>query len=242
MKMNNRKHKPAAISVAAVLSLSLLFTACGNKNPEATPDIVTSATTAPQQAVIDDPFGENDSISVYTGKEVENEEDLAIFKISFDLPAGWETSIDNAEGKQFLSEKGGVVVKAQNFKEEFQDLAVFADQGCAGIKLNNMLFQADTEFSEPMNTTVAGFDAIRYDYTVTAYQFEFEVDEEGAQIIDENGDRIVKSKNVIGEFSDRVYYFYSDEDVFYIICEASKENAGSAAADFDAIIASAKIS
>ncbi|MDE7293122.1 MAG: hypothetical protein K2N72_01725, partial [Oscillospiraceae bacterium] len=215
--MNSKTHKPAA-AAAAILSLSLLLTACGNNNSNDNPDIVTSATTSPQQAVIEDPFGgEDESISIYTGREVENEEDLAIFKISFDLPDGWETTIDNAEGKQFLSEKGEVVVKAQNFKEEFQDLAVFADQGCAGIKMNNMLFQADTEFSEPMNTTVAGFDAIRYDYTVTAYQFEFEVDEEGAQIIDENGDRIVKSKNVIGEFSDRVYYFYSNEDVFYII-------------------------
>lgn len=240
--MNNKTHRPAAISAAAVLSLSLLLTACSDNNSsENNTDIVTSATTAPQQAVIDDPFGEG-SLSVYTGKEVANEDELAIFKISFDLPDGWEAAIDNAEGKQFLSEKGGVVVKAQNFKEEFQDLAVFADQGCAGIKMNNMLFQADTDFSDPVNTTVAGFDAIRYDYTVTAYQFEFEVDEEGAQIIDENGDRIVKSKNVIGEFSDRVYYFYSDEDVFYIICEASKENAVAAAADFDAIISSAKIS
>ncbi|MDE6591468.1 MAG: hypothetical protein K2K57_00190 [Oscillospiraceae bacterium] len=241
--MKNKMYKPAAISAAAVLSLSLLLTACGDKNnSDNNPDIVTSATTAPQQAVIDDPFGTDDSVSVYTGREVENESDLAIFKISFDLPDGWETTIDNADGKQFLSEKGEVVVKAQNFKEEFQDLAVFADQGCAGIKMNNMLFQADTEFSDPINTTVAGFDAIRYDYTVTAYEFEFELDEEGAQIINENGERIVKSKNVIGVFSDRVYYFYSDEDVFYIICEASKENAVSAAADFDSIISSAKIS
>ncbi|MCM1579415.1 MAG: hypothetical protein NC078_11515 [Ruminococcus sp.] len=239
IKINRR----AAMSSAAALLLTLSFTACKNKEPEETSPVETSVTTTPKQAVIEDPFGVSESsVSIYTGSEVANEEDLAIFKISFDLPDGWETSIDNSEGKQFLSENGEVVVKAQNFKEEFQELAVFADQGCAGIKMNNMLFQADTEFSDPINTSVAGFDAIRYDYTVTAYIFEYELDDEGNPKTDENGDRIVTAKNVYGEYVNRVYYFYSDEDVFYVICQAPKDKSEAAAPDFDSIIASAKIS
>lgn len=241
--MISRKRKAMKICLAALCAASmLLLTGCGGNDEEENP-VVTSADTTAEQTVIADPLGgEDDDITVYTGKQVENEEDLAIYKISFDLPEGYTTTIDNAEGKQYLSDNGQVVVKAQNFKEEFQDLAVFADQGCAGIKLNNMLFQADTEFSEPINTTVAGFDAIRYDYTITSYQFDFELDENGEPVLDENGDRIVTDKRVIGEFVDRIYYFYSDEDVFYIICEASKDKAEAAAAEFDSIIASAKIS
>lgn len=228
--------------IAAAVCAALLLTGCGGNNSDDDDPVATSAETTASETVIAGPFDGEEDISVYTGRAVENEEDLAIYKISFDLPEGYETLIDNAEGKQYSSENGQVVVKAQNFKEEFQDLAVFADQGCAGIKLNNMLFQADTEFSEPINTTVAGFDAIRYDYTVTSYIFDFETDEEGNPKLDENGDRIVKSKNVLGEYVDRIYYFYSDEDVFYIICEASKDKAEAAAAEFDSIIASAKIS
>ena len=233
---------------AAAAAVCIIMTGCGknndNKDDEtaettaaAKPDFssVTTENTAPEI--------EEETISVYTGRAVENEEDLAIFKFNCTLPEGYETAIDSAEGKQYVSPYGSIVVKAQNFKEEFQELEVFADSGCAGIKMNNMLYQADTEFSEPIKTTVAGFDAIRYDYTVTSYIFPPVTDENGEYVVDENGEYVLsENKEIHGEYVDRVYYFYSDEDVFYIICEAKKESAEAAQADFDKFIESVSIS
>ncbi|WP_432650387.1 hypothetical protein [Huintestinicola sp.] len=233
-------------ALAAVAAVCLILTGCGKSNEEEVTETTTAAkpdfsTASAENA--EDLLGDEETVSIYTGKEVENEEDLAIFKFNCTLPDGFETVIDNAEGKQYSTPFGGIVVKAQNYKEEFQNLEVFADSGCASIKVSNMLYQADTEFSEPIKTTVAGFDAIRYDYTVTSYIFPPVTDENGEYVMDENDQYVLsEDKEINGEYVDRVYYFYSDEDVFYIICEATKENAEAAQAGFDEFIDSITIS
>jgi len=228
--------------IAASAAVFLLLTACGKNNdepaettkaPAAKPDF---SSAAPEEAVPEE------TVSIYTGKAVENQEDLAIFKFNCTPPEGYETAIDSAEGKMYVSPNGGIVVKAQNFKEEFQELEVFADSGCASIKVNNMLYQSDTEFSEPIKTTVGGFEAIRYDYTITSYVFPPVTDANGEYVTDEEGQYVFsEEKEVHGEFVNRVYFFYSDEDVFNIICESKKENAEAAAAEFDAFIESVTI-
>ena len=233
-------------ALAAAAAVCLILTGCGKGGEEEVTETTTAAKPDFSSASSEnsDYFTDDgETISIYTGKAVENEEDLAIFKFNCTLPDGYETIIDNAEGKQFSSPIGGIIVKAQNYKEEFQSLEVFADSGCASIRVNNMLYQADTEFSEPIKTTVAGFDAIRYDYTVTSYIFPPVTDENGEYVVDENGEYVLsENKEIHGEYVDRVYYFYSDEDVFYIICEAKKESAEAAQADFDKFIESVSIS
>ena len=52
---------------------------------------------------------------------------------------------------------------------------------------------------------------------------------------------ITDRKDVLGEYVNRVYYFYSDEDVFYVICESRKENSEAAAKEFDEFISSVTI-
>lgn len=228
------------LSFLAAVSCIAAMTGCNNGNENDT--VETSDTVSVSESVTSVYDDTEETISIYTGRAVENEEDLAIFKFHAELPEGYQVIIDNAEGKQYASENGAIMVKAQNFKEEFQDLAVFADQGCAMIKGNNMMYQSDTDFSEPMNTTVAGFDAIRYDYTVTSYIFLYETDSQGSQVTNEDGSPIITDeKEIYGEYVDRVYYFYSDEDVFYIICEAPKETAEAAAPEFDSFIESITI-
>ena len=157
-------------------------------------------------------------------------------------PRTFQAVIDDDTGKQLVSENALIIIKAQNYKDEFVDLAEFADQGCAAIKINNMLYQADTEFSEPQNTTVAGFDAIRYDYTITAYRFLYQTDENGEEIKDENGNPVVSDEKVVeAVYKDSIHYFYSDEDVFYVICETAEENAEALAPVFEEFIASVSI-
>ena len=233
-------------ALAGAAALCLLMTGCGksgkNEVTETTaaakPDFSITA-AASEEADLSD---EEDTFSIYTGKEVENEEDLAIFKFNCTLPEGYEAVIDDKTGKQYVSPLGGIIVKAQNYKEEFQSLETFADSGCASIKISNMLYQSDTEFSEPIKTTVAGFEAIRYDYTVTSYIFPPVTDDKGEYVIDEEGKYVLsEEKELYGEYVNRVYYFYSDEDAFYIICESKKEDSSSAQASFDEFIDSITI-
>ncbi len=242
-KNKMRKKQKTKSILAAILAMCMICTACGNKDPEPESESSTLISEPPMTSFSDGETGpEEEDISIYTGKAVENEEDLAIFKFNCTLPEGYETAIDSKEGKNYISPNGSIIVKAQNFKEEFQSLEVFADQGCASIKLGNMMYQADTEFSEPQKTTVGGFEAIKYDYTITAYIFLYETDKNGEQILDDEGNPIITDeKEIHGEYVNRVYYFYSDEDVFYIICESKKENAEAAAKEFDEFIASVSI-
>ena len=232
-------------TLAAAAAVSLILTGCGNSGNAEVSETTTAAkpdfsTAAETEATAE---GDDETVSIYTGKEVENEADLAIYKLSCTPPEGFETVADGSEGKQYSSPYGGIVVKAQNYKEEFQDLDVFADSGCASIKVNNMLYQADTEFSDPIKTTVAGFDAIRYDYTVTSYIFPPVTDADGGYVTGDDGNYVLsEDKEVNGVFVDRVYYFYSDEDVFYIICEAKEDSAEEAVAAFDQFIESVSIS
>lgn len=219
--------------LAALFALCIMLTACGDGNSE-----ITAETTAGETEVTLD-WGEEETI--YTGKTVENEEDLAIYKFNCEIPEGYEVVVDSSEGKVFSSPNGSITVKAQNYKEEFQSLEVFADQACAGILLSNTLHQADTNFDEPVETKVNGFDAIRYDYTVTAYIYTYATDSDGNYIVDDDGNPEVESKDIYGEYVNRVYYFYSDEDVFYFICEAPKDCAEQAAADFDSFVESVTI-
>ncbi len=230
MKINTIKK-----TAAALLALSMLLAGCSNDNDDAQQNTDTAVQTQATDST-------DETISVYTGKAVENEEDLAIFKFNATIPEGYETVVDSNEGKLYASPNGSITVKAQNFKEEFQDLEIFADQGCASIKLTNMMYQADTEFSEPQKTTVAGFDAIKYDYNITSYIFLYETDANGEQKKDADGNPIITDqKEINGEYVNRIYYFYSDEDVFYVMCEAPKDKAEAAAKEFDEFISSVTI-
>lgn len=228
MKYEKMKMKKIIAIFAAAMAVCMMFTACGgNKTPEETVSETSSS--------------DDETISIYTGKEVENEEDLAIYKFNCKLPEGYETAIDDSEGKAYVSPYSSITVKARNYKEEYQALDVFADQACAGILMSNAAYQAETNFSDPVKTTVGGFDALRYDYTVTAYIYDYETDSEGNIKADDNGNPVVKSKDIYGEYVNRAYFFYSDEDVFYFICEAQKDSADKAAEDFDKFVESVTI-
>ena len=244
--MNKRKILAALFACAAL-------TACAGGNTQtgtttAAPAAETTAVPAAETAetgtdVTLDPRAEEALSAPEVGsfREVENEADLAIYKFSASIPEGFEAAQDDKEGKIYASPDSSIIIRAQNYKDQFQDLATVADNGCATIKVQNMYYQADTEFSEPVNTTVAGFDAIRYDYTVKSYYFVHETDAEGNVVTNADGSAPEGEKTLVGEYCDRVYYFFSDEDVYYFICETKAENKDKMDPIFDAFVESVKI-
>ena len=237
--------------IAAAAAFLCMLTAC-SKTPDTgntietsvTPleSAVTTETGAPMQTGQPEYDEDEEPISIYTGKAVEDPADLAIHKFNCEIPEGYQVVVDSDEGKLYKSERASITIKAQNYKEEFMELPKFADQACANVKIGNMMTQADTVFSEPMETTVAGFDAIRYDYDVTAYIYLYETNADGSQKLGDDGNPIITDqKEVYGKFHDRIYFFYSDEDVFIVTMESPESEKDNVAAEFDKFLESITI-
>ena len=246
MREMNRKKIFAAAAAALVM-----FTACRSVNEPKTSETTTTTAEETTSVTTTDPFDDPNydpyldesytAPTLYMGKEVENEEDLAIFKFRSEIPDGFEVRENGAEGIYYGNDKASIIIKAQNFKEEFDDLHKFADNGLANIVYSNMLFQSDTTYDDPIDTKVAGFDAVRYNYHITAYIFEYETDTAGEVVTDADGKPNTIGKDIYQELENRVYFFYSDEDVFYIICETPKEFKEEMDPVFDQFIESVSI-
>lgn len=232
MKMNFRR----IIAAAAALAMCTALTACGGNGGEQTEstsaaeESTSESTEAPAseaQVDISEVFGDS-SATLASTTDVENEVDRAIYKAQVALPDGWQLLQDTNEGKLYGSALGTLTVQAQNYGEDadLQELATFADGVAATIKMNNMFYQADTDFGDPQETTVAGLPAIRYDYTVTAYIYD----------VDDEGNTISDSKHVYGEFSDRMYALYNGTDAYILMFETTKDNAADAESDFDKLV------
>ena len=160
----------------------------------------------------------------------------AINKFKVDpLPANYQLAAKSQEnqGMVFVNGVSKITVMAVNYKEDLQDLATYADSACAALKLNNMLYQSDTDFSEPQNTKIAGFDAITYDFTITQNDVE--------ETVDENGKKEVVSKTPIAWYKSRIYFFYSDKDAYYALFETTKDDWDSTIGGFEEFMANVVI-
>lgn len=229
MKKNIRR----IIAAAAALAMCAALTACGGKDgTEAESTASSESTSASENAANGEDVNMDEALSDTatwaSTTDVENEVDRAIYKAQVVLPDGWQLLQDTNEGKLYSSAIAMLTIQANNFgaDAELQDLAVFADSAAASIKMNNMFQSADTEFGDPQDATVAGLPAVRYDYTVTSYIYDY----------DDDGNRIDDSKQVYGVFSDRLYVLYSGTDAYVIRLECRKDDLSEAEADFDSII------
>lgn len=213
-------------AIIAVLSVSLaMLTATGCADSSDKIKETDSASTG------DTLSGDETRETLGFARFPDNVEDYAIFKFKADAPTGFDTVGDDENGKCYVNGEARLTVVARNFKEDYQSLDIFAESACLTFSIQNMLYHSDTNFSDPVKTTVAGFDAVYYDYEIIAY--EFVKDEtateaavttaaEGAETEATTTDPGVKTE--IGRHKGRVVYFYSDEDVFYTMFQTEKEN------------------
>ena len=139
--------------------------------------------------------------------------------------SGYEKDL---QGKLFNNGKSKIVIRAYNYKEDLQDLAIWADQACAVTTIANFTAACDTNYSEPENITYLGFDTIKYDYEVIQYEFV-----SGADGQEEKSER--------GRYKGIAYYFYSNQDAYAIMFDTAEANWEEQSAAFYDFIADLEI-
>lgn len=132
------------------------------------------------------------------------------------------------QGKLFNNGKSKIVIRAYNYKEDLQDLAIWADQACAIMTIANITSACDTNYSEPENITYMGFDAIKYNYEVIQYELVSGAD--GSE-----------EKNERGRYKGIAYYFYSDKDAYAIMFDTAEADWEEQSAAFEEFIADLEI-
>ena len=189
--MRNNKKIYAGI-LALLMSVGMLVGCDKNKNNE--PNDTTSSTVISGELDL----GE-DRPTQATTREVAEGDVHAIYKLSGQPTEDFSLAYSDEMITAYLNGVAKIEIFGANYKEDYTDLASYADTACANLKFQNMTLACDTEFEEPVNTKIAGFDAIYYDYLVIANEF------------DDN-----KEKHEIARHKARIVFFYSDEDVYYI--------------------------
>lgn len=222
-----KKLKLTAFLCAAAAAAAML-SGCG-KNPDVSGESQTETTEAAASAGTGD---EGDTYFHGETRPIEEGDDYAINKINCrtqgdTLPGGYSLIDYNEEkqGKFYVNGKSQIVIRSYNYKEDLQDLAIWADQACAITKVNNIVDACDTFFSEPENTTCLGFDAIKYNYEVVQYEFLNETDDKGNKI-----------KNPIGTYKGIAYYLYSDQDAYAILFDTAEADWDEQSANFEAFM------
>ena len=231
---NKRFIKIMAFAAALCISASMLSgcNSSGDGSENAQDSNNPSVTTVPA-----DENAAETTVSIpemHGTRQVAEGDVYAINKFTVDpLPANYVLAQQSQlnQGKLYLNGVSKITVMACNYKEDFKSLEVAAETACASLKMNNMLLMCDTEFEEPVKTTVAGFDAISRDFLITANTFVKEDPEA-------EGDGV---KTPIGWYKSRIVYFFSDKDVYYCIFETTKDDWDKTIGGFEEFVANIKI-
>ncbi|MDE6599631.1 MAG: hypothetical protein K2K34_06075 [Oscillospiraceae bacterium] len=146
------------------------------------------------------------------------------------IPGGYKMSgyEKESQGKLFANGKSKIVIRAYNYKEDLQELSVWADQACAITKIANFTAACDTIYGEPENITYMGFDTVKYEYEVIQYEFV-----SGADGQEEKSER--------GRYKGIAYYFYSNQDAYAIMFDTAEANWEEQSAAFYDFIADLEI-
>lgn len=148
---------------------------------------------------------------INTTRALEEGDKYAITKLSFKeedgvIPGGY-TCVELLEDTQqalYANGKSRVIILAQNYKEDMQELEQFADSTSAMMRIRNITSACDTIFSDPVESKVDGYRALVYDCDIIQYEF---IDETTRQQVD--------------TFKGRNYYFYSNDDVYAIMFDTN---------------------
>ncbi|MDE6764055.1 MAG: hypothetical protein K2J73_10315 [Oscillospiraceae bacterium] len=215
-----KKNKIAALLCA--FAMTVAFAGCsGNNNGDSSAESSGVSQTAEASSdtgtsVITGIDGELGEETITETRPIAEGDKYAIDKINSrspedSLPGGYVLSgyDQSVQGKFFTNGKSQIIIRAYNYKEDLQELAVWADQACAITKIANITSACDTNYSEPENITYMGFDTIKYDYEIIQYEFV-----SGADGQEEKSER--------GRYKGIAYYFYSNQDAYAIMFDTAE--------------------
>lgn len=232
--MKKQKFNRIISGILAAVCAAALFTGCSS-NEEGPDETTTTAsaqsevTTVPQEEEVD-PFA---TTTIAAG------DDYAINKITNktegeEFPGGYTlvNYSEEGQGKYFLNGKSQVIIRAGNYADSFPDLPTWAESTSAGIVISNITSKAaDTNFGNPVESTICGFDAIYYDYEMIYYEFVENPD-------DPDGDKI---KSEYARSVGRNYYFYSEQDAYAVMFDTSKDDWDEQLKNFEEFIADLQV-
>ncbi len=201
MKHNRLTRTITALITAALLTAALPMTAAAEDAP---------AETSTTNIVV--PIGGD--VPQQTTRALEEGDKYAINKLIFKeengvIPGGYTRTefIEETQQALYTNGKSRVIILAQNYKEDMQELDQFADSTSAMMRIRNITSACDTIFSDPVESEVDGFRALVYDCDILQYEF-----------LDET------TKRHIDTFKGRNYYFYSDDDVYALMFDTNDED------------------
>ncbi len=232
-----KKHRIAAlICLCCICAITAAFSGCSTDSGSEDSSSSVSTEGADNASVSITEIGDGliDEAITETRPIAEGDE-YAIDKINprspeGSFPGGYVMSgyEKDLQGKLFNNGKSKIIIRAYNYKEDLQDLAVWADQACAITTIANITAACDTIYSEPENITYLGFDTIKYDYEVIQYEFV-----SGADGQEEKQER--------GRYKGIAYYFYSNQDAYAIMFDTAEDNWDEQKTAFEEFIADLEI-
>ena len=123
------------------------------------------------------------------------------------------------QGKLYMNNGSKIVIKAFNYNEELQDMATWADNACAMIRIKNITSACDTIFEEPKKTKICGYDAIMYDCDIIQYKFTDNT-----------------TKEVYDTYKGRNYFFYTDKNAYSIMFDTNDETWSNELTNFESFV------
>lgn len=228
LKMKNQRFKKIISGILAAVCAAALMAGCSSQDKDNASETIAAsdATSAPAE----------DEAAVQTLAEGD---DYAINKLSNktegeELPGGYKL-VDYSEegqGKYFANGSSKIIIRSGNYAKDFPDLATWAESTSAGIVISNITNNAaDTNFGEPVEATVCGFDAICYDFEMIYYDFVDDPNNPGGEQIKSEWRRTLG----------RNYYFYSEQDVYAIMFDTDKADWDEQLPNFEKFVADLQI-
>jgi hypothetical protein len=214
----------AEATVTTSAEATILTTPTETAPPETEP-----TTTAEIIAAEAETKAETATTSPETTPAVFDEAVYAIDKINIDpLPEGSMYLVKYQNGLTIISDAWECNISGANNKDQFRELDEYAKAAMASLVMNYKYESADLMWGDPINTTVADYDAVLYSFFI----------EEAAYVTDENGSNSGRGGR---QFTGRAYFFYSGTDAYYLTFTCQTKDYEDRAEAWDQIIANVKV-
>jgi hypothetical protein len=204
----------AAVSACALLAANAA--GCTKNKPDETEPFSSSG--AAQGTSASDDY--DASGNAQTTRELQPGDEYAFKKFSGEIPDGYRVIAEEDFGIRYFNANAFIEIYGANYKEDYPELLEFAESVSLQHALGKMFTSLyEFDFSDPINASVAGFDAVRFNYD--AVDYDWVLDGDGNVVRDEEGK---EKRDPVDYLRGQMNYFFSDKDVYYIYFETRRDD------------------